>query len=229
MGKTVFSKDRIIFFLSSLVIVLVPDLILDLPVWLGLVLFLAVFLIPYVGYAFIFFWCYVAIVVSQSPTTPLSIAFWVLFGIYIVYDIIAIILLIREHHKGKQRLLALRGLIYLIISDALSEPEVDLCEDLIMDSIKTILKPKSRIKEAAGWSDSFDYSKLSYKLLYQVCFSLLSSGRLHLYRGFLSPAGDAVYSLYIHVLQFYEENGMLGNSCLEEQLDIVDGYIAEVG
>ena len=55
-----------------------------------------------------------------------------------------------------------------------------------MDSIKTILKPKSRIKEAAGWSASFDYSKLAYKLLYQVCFSLLSTGRLHLYRGFLS-------------------------------------------
>lgn len=130
---------------------------------------------------------------------------------------------------GRKNLNQILSLSEAVISEALTSSDVVLCRNYIIDEEKSILFTGQNERDAAKWHANFDYSVFTYKVLYTVCFRLLTSGRLHLYRGFLSPAGDAVYSLYIHVLQFYEENGMLGNSCLEEQLDIVDGYIAEVG
>lgn len=133
------------------------------------------------------------------------------------------------HPSGRKNLNHVIDLSEEIISRELSSSESALCHDPIIAEEKSILFSSSNEKEAAKWPSDYDYYTFSYKLLYSVCFRLLTSGRMHLYRGFLSPAGDAVYSLYIHVLQFYEENGMLGNSCLEEQLDIVDSYIADIG
>ena len=130
---------------------------------------------------------------------------------------------------GRKNLERILSLSESIISESLTSSDASSCHDQIIAEERIILFTEQNERDAAKWQTNFDYSIFTYKVLYTVCFRLLTSGRLHLYRGFLSPAGDAVYSLYIHVLQFYEENGMLGNSCLEEQLDIVDGYIADVG
>lgn len=131
--------------------------------------------------------------------------------------------------KGKKRLKLLRAVVLVTINANLFDSSQLCCESIVMDYVDQILSQRRYASEAASWPDDFDYSTLAYKILYHVCYDLLSCGHLHLYRGFLSPVGDSVYDLFIKVLEYYEANGLMEGSCMEEQLDIIDSAIASVG
>ena len=131
--------------------------------------------------------------------------------------------------KGKKRLKLLRAAVLISIDANLFDSAQLCCEATVMDYVDQLLNQKRYVSEAAAWPDDFDYFTLAYKILYNVCYDLLSCGRLHLCRGFLSPVGDSVYALYIKVLEYYEANGLMEGSCMEEQLDIIDEAIASVG
>lgn len=115
------------------------------------------------------------------------------------------------------------------VNQSIPGTEASLCVATIEENLRSLLLTKQNEREAAKWSDDFDYAMFGVKSLYTVCFRLLASGRLHIWRGSLSPEGDAVYSLFIQVLSVYEEAGLLQGTCTEEQLDIIDEAIASVG
>ena len=103
------------------------------------------------------------------------------------------------------------------------------CKSILMPQLEKWLFRPSHIDEASSWPDDFDYTKMAYKLLYHLCFNDLSSGEYHIYRGMLSPAGEALYTLIPKILSYYESNGMMEGSSREEQLDILLERIESVG
>lgn len=130
---------------------------------------------------------------------------------------------------GKKNLDQVVRSAFEFISHSISDYEAALCSHVISEDLHSLLYSKENEIGAAEWKDDFDYQSFSIKALYTVCFNLLASGRLHICRGSLSTVGDSVYSLFTQVLFAYEEAGLLVGTCVEEQLDIVDDYISQVG
>ena len=134
-----------------------------------------------------------------------------------------------KHIKGKRNLSATEREILRIIQINSQPFESAMCEYAILPRVKKFLSNKKFTHDAASFPNDYDYENLGYRLLYHFCFQLLTSGELHIYRGSLSPTGDAVYHLYRRILDYYEANHMLGDSSVEKQMEILNSYIMDVG
>ena len=75
----------------SALVLLPVDLILDPPFFVGCICYTALLLIPYASYFFIFAWIYPFVLLISRPITGWSIVFFVLFAVYIIYDLLILL------------------------------------------------------------------------------------------------------------------------------------------
>lgn len=104
-----------------------------------------------------------------------------------------------------------------------------LMEDAFLSYFDELFNRKERMKEFAALPNDFDSIGFAYKFLYTACFHLLSSGKYHLYHGFLNPVGEAMCSIFPYVLNYYVSSGLLPESEVSEQKSILADNIAAVG
>ena len=103
------------------------------------------------------------------------------------------------------------------------------CEFVLIEEIyKQIDSLKNN---AETWKKDFDYNFLSYKLIYNSAFDLLSSGKFHLYYGVLNPMNESthLYKICISCLNWYIETSRCTEEQKREQLEILDENIKSVG
>ncbi len=105
---------------------------------------------------------------------------------------------------------------------------VSCCVPLV-DRLLPLCKTKASRTDASRWPENFDYIELSYRLIISFSFDLVSSGQYHIYRGMLSPQGEALYKLYRHNLHHALERNLLSEQDYIEQLDIIRENIDSVG
>lgn len=92
----------------------------------------------------------------------------------------------------------------------------------------TIEKSKSQIE---NWNEETDVCTLAYKTLYNITFDLVSSGKMHLYRGQLDPMKPNDKLLYIidECIDYFVKNGFISHNDAKEQKEILQENITSVG
>lgn len=85
--------------------------------------------------------------------------------------------------------------------------------------------------EIEKWTAQTDVETLAIKTLYNAAFDILSSGRLHVYRGALNPLSCANQLLFIvdECLNYYEQHGIASKEQIKDQKDILLENISNVG
>lgn len=120
--------------------------------------------------------------------------------------------------KNRQRILSRCKQIVLNC-----EKEIPQISSSSWGDLENYLKPllKSCACEISEWENcNNDYIDISYKLLSSATYDLLTSGRYHLARGYLSPMGCAKNLQYIHkkVLLYAVDNNLITESEMDEDL-----------
>lgn len=103
------------------------------------------------------------------------------------------------------------------------------CKKYILEEYSNIAKELRADSEV--WEDDFDYTSVSYKLLYYISFNLLTSGRIHVYRGILDESKGASHMKKICevCLDWCEENELISEDERQEQLGTLYKKISLVG
>lgn len=133
--------------------------------------------------------------------------------------------------NGKKNLKKLRDtLCSVLISECkhqnisysvISKPILELFDEYFSNS--------SGYSFASKFGANFDYIQQSYKVLYSFCRSLLLSGKYHLWHGELNPTGEAIFSIFTKVIDFYISSGLLPSEKRAEQLEILLDDLSVIG
>ncbi|MBQ5991875.1 MAG: hypothetical protein IJL62_04920 [Clostridia bacterium] len=108
-------------------------------------------------------------------------------------------------------------------------PTSTSCKAVLKPSIDILIeKSKSEIER---WNAKTDVQTLAIKNLYNISFDILSSGRLHVYRGVLDPNSSAKQLQFIvdECLHYYIVHGIASEEQAKDQKDILKENIESVG
>ena len=86
--------------------------------------------------------------------------------------------------------------------------------------------------EIENWDDyDTDYVEIAHKLLVEISFNLLASGKYHLYAGILNPLNCSGSLLRVHnnSLLWAVEKGVITEEEMDEQTRNLRRYIKEMG
>ena len=103
------------------------------------------------------------------------------------------------------------------------------CRSVLLTKIDVVIaNSKSQIEK---WNAETDVESLAIKTLYNAAFDILSSGRLHVYRGVLDPSSCANQLVFIvdECLDYYEQHGFASKKQVKDQKEILTENISNVG
>lgn len=103
------------------------------------------------------------------------------------------------------------------------------CKKTVMQILDAWLT--SRKDEVARFSNSENYERRTYTMLYRSVTTELTSGKHHLYRGVLMPHSQAesFLLLFEYCLNWYVSEGDLNEESAKDERDYLNKMISEVG
>lgn len=103
------------------------------------------------------------------------------------------------------------------------------CTEYLMPSFNRVISNSK--EEIESWDASTDVCSLAYKVLFNLAFDELSSGKLHLYYGKLNPMGPGNKLLFIvnECLTYFVKNGYITKEEKRQQQDLLQENISTVG
>lgn len=108
-------------------------------------------------------------------------------------------------------------------------PTLPDCRPLLKEKLDTVVSnSKDQIK---NWNASTNVEMYAYKILFNFAFDILSSGKLHIYRGMLNPMNCGQKLLYIvdESLDYYLRNGIATEDDVKEQKKLLHDNMSWVG
>lgn len=103
------------------------------------------------------------------------------------------------------------------------------CKPILQEYIDPVVDRSK--EEIAKWNAYTDVEMFAYKVIYNASFDILSSGKVHVYRGQLDPVGPGQRLLQIvyDCLDYYQKNGYATKADVEDQIHYLLENISSVG
>lgn len=134
-----------------------------------------------------------------------------------------------QSRKFKKNYAIIMQTISVFITRANQLYDYPKCDEYIIPLIEARFKNAQR--EVETWDDEDFIQLMAIKVLFHTCFDVLSSGKMHIYRGQLDPSlpGDKLMYIVRQCLSYYLKHGIATREQVDDQMEMLVENIESVG
>ena len=114
----------------------------------------------------------------------------------------------------------------------LNKLEKRLCSSSSFNRVRKVIEADLKVSTKeyiVAINNTKDAELIAANSVGNVSGDFVESGQLHIYRGVLSPAGEAMLDLYIRTIKFSADRGDLREGFFEENLEAIKSNIQSTG